>query len=98
MSPTRRTTARHPSQVTVSEPESEPQGQPDLTVSTFVVKTSPSGTPPGGSISLKAGVKNDGDADCPGDDAALLPLDGCDDHDVRHVGGDGCGVGPCGFG
>ena len=52
-------------EVTVSEPESEPQGQPDLTISTFVVKTSPSGTPPGGSIGLKAGVKNDGDADAP---------------------------------
>ena len=52
-------------QVTVSEPESEPQGQPDLTVSTFAVKTSSSGTPPGGSIGLKAAVKNNGDADAP---------------------------------
>ena len=52
-------------QVTVAEPGSETQGQPDLIVTTFAVKTSPSGTPPGGSIGLKAGVKNDGDGDAP---------------------------------
>ena len=41
----------------------EPRSQaPDLTVSGVLVATNPSGTPPGGSFTLSAGVRNDGDA------------------------------------
>ena len=39
------------------------QGAPDLTVYAVSVATNPSGTPPGGSFTLSAGVRNDGDAD-----------------------------------
>ena len=38
------------------------QGAPDLTVYAVSVATNPSGTPPGGSFTLSAGVRNDGDA------------------------------------
>ncbi len=46
-------------EVTVSEPP--PPNTPDLTVYAIVAFTSPSGTPPGGSVTLNAGVRNDGD-------------------------------------
>ena len=48
-------------QVTVSEPQDQPQGLPDLTISTVAVATNPSGTYPGGSFTLSATVRNDGD-------------------------------------
>ena len=38
------------------------QGAPDLTVYAVSVATNPSGTSPGGSFTLSAGVRNDGDA------------------------------------
>ena len=38
-------------------------GNPDLTVYSIVAFTNPSGTPPGGSFSLSAGVRNVGDGD-----------------------------------
>ena len=38
------------------------QGAPDLMVYGVSVATNPSGTPPGGSFTLSAGVRNDGDA------------------------------------
>ena len=38
------------------------QGAPDLTVYAVSVTTNPSGTSPGGSFTLSAGVRNDGDA------------------------------------
>ncbi len=46
-------------QVDVTEPP--PPNTPDLTVYAIVAFTSPSGTPPGGSVTLNAGVRNDGD-------------------------------------
>ena len=46
-----------------SEPPGPPsQGAPDLTVYGVLVATNPSGTSPGGSFRLSAGVRNDGDA------------------------------------
>ncbi len=48
-------------QVTVSEPQDLPQGLPDLTISAVSVATNPSGTYPGGSFTLSATVRNDGD-------------------------------------
>ena len=46
-----------------SEPPGPPsQGAPDLTVYAVSVATNPSGTSPGGSFRLSAGVRNDGDA------------------------------------
>ena len=46
-----------------SEPPGPPsQGTPDLTVYAVSVATNPSGTSPGGSFRLSAGVRNDGDA------------------------------------
>ena len=73
-----------------------PQGQPDLVVGTPSVRRQQSGDgrvphPVGGGAEF-------GGCCCTGHDAALLPLDGCNDYDVRHVGGDGCGGEACGFG
>ena len=48
-------------QVTVSEPQDQPQGLPDLTISAVAVTTNPSGTYPGESFTLSATVRNDGD-------------------------------------
>ena len=75
------------------EPPPPPQNTPDLTVYGVSVATSPSGTPPGGSLTLSAcGSKRRG-RNLGGHDVALLPLDGRDDHDLRHRGGHGRGGG-----
>ena len=46
---------------------------------------------PGAEFTLSLTVSNVGDGGSPDDDAALLPLDGCDDYEIRHGGGDGPG-------
>ena len=76
------TTNNCSSSVTVTV--SEPQTSPDLSVGSPTVNDSSLET--GGAFTLSATVSNAGDA-------ALLPFDGCDDHDVRHVGGHGRGGG-----
>ena len=48
-------------QVTVSEPQDQPHAFPDLTISAVSIATNPSGTYPGGSFTLSATVRNDGD-------------------------------------
>ena len=50
---------------TVSPPDTHSEGNPDLTVYSITAFTSPSGTPPGGSFSLAAGVRNVGDGASP---------------------------------
>ena len=60
-------TVTGPYMLRVRTSESEPpgprsQGAPDLTVYAVSVATNPSGTSPGGSFTLSAGVRNDGDA------------------------------------
>ena len=69
---------------------------PDLEVGTPTVSdTSPE---TGASFTLSATVSNAGDGESAGDDAAVLPVDGRDDHDIGHGGGDGRGGRTCGFG
>ena len=48
-------------QVTVSEPQDRLHGFPDLTISAVSIAINPSGTYPGGSFTLSATVRNDGD-------------------------------------
>ena len=50
---------------TISPPDIDSGGYPDLTVYSITAFTSPSGTPPGGSFSLAAGVRNAGDGASP---------------------------------
>ncbi len=50
---------------TVTPPDTRSGGDPDLTVYSFTVFTNPSGTPPGGSFSLAAGVRNVGEGASP---------------------------------
>ena len=54
--------------------------RPDLVVGTPTVSESSPET--GGSFTLSATVSNDGDGECTGHDAALLPLEGCDDYNL----------------
>ena len=48
-------------QIDVPEPQDQLQGYPDLTIPAVSVATSPDGTYPGGSFTLSATVRNDGD-------------------------------------
>ena len=48
-------------QINVTEPQDQPQGYPDLAIPAVSVSTSPGGTYPGGSFTLSATVRNDGD-------------------------------------
>ena len=50
---------------TVIPPDTHAGGNPDLTVYSITAFTNPSGTPPGGSFSLSAGVRNAGDGASP---------------------------------
>ena len=50
---------------TVSPPATHSGGNPDLAVYSITAFTNPSGTPPGGSFSLAAGVRNAGDGASP---------------------------------
>ena len=69
---------------------------PDLEVGTPTVSdTSPE---TGGSFTLSATVSNAGGRGVGGDDAAVLPVDGRDDHDIGHGGGEGRGGCACGIG
>ena len=78
--------------VTVSAPPPPPpQTNPDLEVQSPSVNNNSLDT--GASFTLSATVRNDGDGRRGGDDAALLPVDGRHDHDLRHRGGHGRGRG-----
>ena len=63
---------------------------PDLEVGTPLVDDA--GPEPGATFTMSATVSNTGD------DAALLPVDGRDNHDSGHGSGDGRGGRACGFG
>ena len=65
ITPTRNVTGPYMLLVRTSDatpPGPRSQGAPDLMVYGVSVATNPSGTPPGGSFTLSAGVRNDGDA------------------------------------
>ena len=71
------------------------QKYPDLEVGTPTVSDSTPGI--GASFTLSATVSNVGDGESPATTPALLPIDGRDDHDIRHCRGHGrrwcaCGV------
>ena len=77
--------------VDVVELARQPQlsGSPDLEVGTPTVGDSAPVT--GAVFSLSATVRNAGDAEVTGNDAPVLPLERCDDHDVGHRSGNGPG-------
>ena len=69
---------------------------PDLKVGTPTVSdTSPE---TGASFTLSATVSNAGMTGIGSDDTAVLPVDGRDDHEIGHGGGDGRGGCACGIG
>ena len=69
---------------------------PDLVVEAPSVTD---GTPAAGAtFTLSAEVRNDGGRIRGGHDVALLPIDRCDRHDIRHTGGYGRGCGSCDLG
>ena len=69
-----------------------PPNKPDLVVYAVVTFTNPfGGTPPGGTIQMSAGGAQPRGCSLARYDAALLPVDGRDDHHIRHRGGHGRG-------
>ena len=83
-------------QVTVLLTDTQIQGSPDLVVGTPTVSdTSPE---TGASFTLSATVSNTGDGESVATTLAVLPVDGRDNHDIGHGGGDGRGGYACGFG
>ena len=63
------------------------QGEPDLVVGTPSVDYNTPDT--GESFALSATVSNDGDGDAPATTLRYYRSDGCDDYNLRHVGGYG---------
>ena len=77
-------------QVTVPEPG------PDLVVAAPTVSNNAPDA--GATFTLSATGEKRRGRSRGGDDAALLPVDGYDHHDIRQTGGHGRGCGACGFG